>query len=253
MPHELVAITRHGADFESDEDAAATVEATLRALRSCISRGEATDIAHYLPAKFGKLLTEREGESATPIELATFIGDVAEETGVPEETAEKRIRAVIAALKQTVGEDEIANAEDQLPPEYGRLFEVGPELHAESFSTAVAGETDLGSEEAETATRAVLETFAERITRGEGEDIAHFLDGDAARWVVDRVNDDAEAFDRDAFIDRVADRADVDETTAEAYISAVMRVLDSVVPDRELDAASAQLPADVEDLVTPAV
>lgn len=252
MPHELIELTRQGADFESASEATETVEATLRALRTSISKGEATDIAQYLPATFGKILTEERAEPAQPIELETFISDVAEETGVSEEIAEKRIRAVVAALKESVGEEEISNAEDQLPPEYGRLFEVGPEVHAESFSSAVAEETDLGPEEGETATQAVLETFAERITRGEGEDIAHFLHGDAARWVVDQVNDDAEEFDRDEFVDRVADRAGVDAATAESYVTTVMGVLDSVVPDRELEAASAQLPAAIEELLEPA-
>lgn len=37
----------------------------------------------------------------------------------------EKIRAVLSGLAQIVGEDEIENARDQLPPEYGHLFE-GP-------------------------------------------------------------------------------------------------------------------------------
>lgn len=253
MAHVIVELTRQGAEFESAEDAEATVKATLRALRACISKGEARDIAQPLPAKFGKVLTERETETAKPLPLGEFIGLVADETGVSKDEAEARIRAVVAALKQAVGEGEISNAEDQLPPEYGRLFEVGPEIHAESFSAAVAERTQFSMRESEVATRAVLETLAERIARGEGEDIAHFLDGDAADWIVDDENAEAESFGSDVFLERVARRADVDDATAREYVDAVMACLDAVVPDAELDRAGAQLPPAYEDLLAPAV
>ena len=64
-------------------------------------------------------------------------------------------------------------------------------------------------EAAERAVVATLRTLAERITRGEAEDIALFLR--ELRTALTSAPEPTEAFDRDDFIRRVAEREGVDE------------------------------------------
>lgn len=96
----------------------------------------------------------------------------------------------------------------------------------DEFSGHVQQRADLASGgETETAIRAVLQTFGERITAGEAEDVAAQLPEEAGRIVSE--GDHGEQFDFEEFTRRVAERAvetevaDDPENASKAVMSVV--------------------------------
>lgn len=237
---EFLTHVQRGAALESEPEAEQLAETALSELGACISRGEADDLAERLPTQFGRALLEGTGRAASPEGLETFLDNIGEKADV-EEDLRAKVRGVFAAVSEYAGAEEVENAAAQLPPEYGAVVEPGEVPVAETFVDAVQAETPVGGEASEAA-EATLETLSERITEGEGEDIAAYLQGDAERWVVDHENPEAEAFGADEFVRRVAERAGVTEELAEEYVIDVTNTLADVVPDRELEQAIAQLP-----------
>lgn len=237
---EFLTYVQRAAALDSEEEAERLAEAALSELGACISRGEADDLAERLPRQFGHALLEVEDRTAAPEGFETFLDNIASEAGI-EEDVRAKVRGVFAAVTEYAGTEEVENAAAQLPPEYGAVVEPGEVPVAETFVDAVQAETPLGGEAPE-AVEATLETLSERITEGEGEDIAAYLQGDSERWVVDHENPEAEDFSADEFARRVAERADVTEDLAEEYIIDVTNTLGDVVPDREIDRVIAQLP-----------
>ncbi|GAB6878264.1 hypothetical protein JCM17823_05380 [Halorubrum gandharaense] len=254
MTRELVRHTRKGADFDSDDDAEATVRATLEALGASLRPGEARDLASFLRATFAEDVTDSDLKPlAQPLEYDEFLDHVAEETGVDAEETELRVRAVMAAVSRIAGEPELGDVLAELPPEYDRAFQTGGALLAESFPEAVADATDLPEDEAEIAARVTLRTLGERLSAGEVEDVVHFLPEPAGEWMVDVSVDESGAFGREEFLARVAERADVDEERAAAYADAVSDVVAGMVPNRELDRMADQLPDDFAGVLDPIV
>jgi uncharacterized protein (DUF2267 family) len=70
--------------------------------------------------------------------------------------------------------------------------------------TLVSQHAEVGLESAERATRAVLQTLAERIAGGEARDLAERLPPQLAPWLA--TDEPAERFSMDEFIRRVAQR-----------------------------------------------
>jgi uncharacterized protein (DUF2267 family) len=117
-----------------------------------------------------------------------------------------------------------------------------------TFMTTVEQAAGLTREEADTAVRATLATLAERITRGEADDIAAFLPKELRSLLTD-TPEPAEAFDRDEFIRRVAEREGVSLAAAQEHVRAVFTALGVAVAPGELRDMAAQLPRDFEDLL----
>ncbi|WP_430504871.1 DUF2267 domain-containing protein [Haloparvum sp. PAK95] len=252
MPRELVELAREGADFDSETDAEEFVRDVLEALGASLSPGERRDLAAFLPATFADdvedpgLPPRRE-----PFTYDEFIDHLASEAGIDADEAERRVRAVAAALARVVGEPELDDALAQLPPEYDRAFQTGGKLSEESFAEAVADVTDLSEPEAETAAAATLRTLGERVSRGEAEDVAEFLREPADEWLVEEAAADPGSFDGDEFVRRVAVRADVDEQTAREYADAASDALAGIVPTRALDRMNEQLPDEYGEFLQP--
>jgi uncharacterized protein (DUF2267 family) len=120
-----------------------------------------------------------------------------------------------------------------------------------TFITTVEQAAGLTREEAERAVDATLRTLAERITRGEAEDIALFLPREL-RQTLTSAPEPAEAFDRDEFVRRVAEREGVDPEAAQEHARAVLTALGVAVAPGELRDMIAQLPADYEPLLAAA-
>lgn len=237
----------NAAPFESDEQADRVARAALARLGKNISEGEAFDLAEHLPQPYASEVHDVDERHRSPESLGEFIDAVEADVGHLD-NPKATLRGVFAAVSEYVGEDELANARDQLPPEYGAII-VGGEVTAEkTFLDAVRADTDLGGEERE-ATKATLEVLGQRLTRGEAEDIAAFLHGQASQWLIDYEDDAAEAFGPDAFIDRVAVKTGVPESRAKTYIQAVSGTLQQVIPEAELDRATAQIPDEFTEIL----
>lgn len=117
---DLLSLVRESGQFESDEEADRAVRATLDALADCLSPGERRDIAEPLPERYADCLDTAEAGRTSPPDIDAFFDRV--RTEADGRTVEPKVRVVLAALGEVVGEAELADARAQLPPEYGRLF-----------------------------------------------------------------------------------------------------------------------------------
>ncbi len=103
---------------------------------------------------------------------------------------------------------------------------------------------------AEVATDAVLETLGESLTAGEAEDVAVQLPDELAGTIEDADHDGA-GYDRDAFVDRVANRlqnTDLEPDDAERYADGVTDALTATLTEGELENLKAQLDSELDPL-----
>lgn len=238
------------APFDSRDQAEQTVRATLQQLGECLSPGEVEDLATALPPDLAQEIRTDTPTQLGPKPLDDFLAAIQDATGIPRSELEPRVRAVTAALRETVGEEEFENAGAQLPPEYDRIMAESAPL-AETFAEAVTTHPTFdAADEARVAARTTVRTLGERISRGEAENVATYLQGDAEEWILDEDLEQAAAFGVEEFVDRIADRAGVSDDQAQVYARAVTDVLEDVVPTRELRQATAQLPPEYDAVLS---
>lgn len=107
---------------------------------------------------------------------------------------------------------------------------------------------------AETATRATLETLAERLPGRLADTLSAELPGEIGehlRRVVTAsdLGSEGERFDRREFVARVADRSAADEVEAAHEVHAVMEVVEETVSEGAYNKTLVSLPQDVAALV----
>ncbi|MFF7970268.1 DUF2267 domain-containing protein [Streptomyces sp. NPDC007905] len=95
--------------------------ATFEVLADRISGGEAQDLAEPLPEPLKSWLRTDE-EIAKGYGAHSFVRRVADRAEVPRQLAEAGIRAVLATLREAVGDQEFRDATAQLPREYDILL-----------------------------------------------------------------------------------------------------------------------------------
>jgi uncharacterized protein (DUF2267 family) len=117
----------------------------------------------------------------------------------------------------------------------------------DEFLRIVEQSARIGRAEAERATRATLQTLADRIAAGEARDLAEQLPPRIAAWVA--TNTAAQRFDLDEFLRRVAEREGVDPEQAERHASAVFAALGRAVRPEEIADLAAELPKDFARLL----
>ena len=96
------------------------------------------------------------------------------------------------------------------------------------------------------ATRAVLQTLAERLQAGEAEDLASPLPMEVDYYLLSA--ESGQRFDYDEFLNRVSDRANVERSDAAYYAKVVVGLVSEHVPRGEIEQVRAQLPDDYRDL-----
>jgi uncharacterized protein (DUF2267 family) len=102
---------------------------------------------------------------------------------------------------------------------------------------------------AEQATRATLETLAERLAGGEAKDLAAQLpQGIDVHLRSKRPEEVGERFSLEEFFRRVSQREGVDLPKATYHARAVIEVLKEAVSKGEMDDVRAQLPAEFDRL-----
>lgn len=94
--------------------------------------------------------------------------------------------------------------------------------------------------EAVRASRATLTTLGERLAPGEASDLAGPLPMEIDRFLTEA--DSGQQFGYDEFVDRVAERAEVEESEATFYAQAVVSLVHEAVPESEIEDVRAQLP-----------
>ena len=105
----------------------------------------------------------------------------------------------------------------------------------------------LRGEAAERAAEAVLRVLAERLPRGETRRLLQELPAEMKPWVY--TEQDAEAFDIDEFLDRIAKREDIDIETAFVYARAVFAALGQALSPETVTHLDASLPQTFGPLV----
>ena len=119
----------------------------------------------------------------------------------------------------------------------------------DEFIDAVAERGQLSREEAEEVTHATLQTLAERITRGEADDVASQLPKRLKDPLL-TANEQAEPFGLEEFKRRVSERsAAVDDTTD--AIRAVMTTLREALTGGEFEDLMNQLPDEFWEVIEP--
>jgi uncharacterized protein (DUF2267 family) len=238
----------------SHEEAERAAHATLRTLGERITRGEADDIASFLPRELRSSLTDVP-EPAQSFGLAQFIRRVAERDGVDEATAYRHAQAVFAALGKVVPERELKDMAAQLPREFDPLLGTArsgqdERVPVNPLTMKVAQLTSLSLRCARRALDAVLETLAERISEGEVEDLLARLPPDLIpplRRGLD-THRGARRMSLDEFLDRVAEREGVDREEAERHARAVFAALREAIPSKEIDDVESELSAEYAPL-----
>jgi uncharacterized protein (DUF2267 family) len=102
--------------------------------------------------------------------------------------------------------------------------------------------------EAERATRATLETLAERLAGGEAKDLASQLPQEIGEYLRREWSGMGERFSLDEFFRRVSLREGVDLPDAIFHARAVIEVVSEAVSKGEMDDVRAQLPAEFDRL-----
>jgi uncharacterized protein (DUF2267 family) len=166
----------------SREVAVRAVRATLGTLAERITRGEAEDIAAFLPSEFRELLSSVP-EPAESFGLDELVRRVAVREGVDNATAYRHVEAVFVALGQAAAPGELNDMAAQLSRDFKRLLEAA-QLERDQATpqdplvVRVAQLTSLDPAGARRAVEAVRETLAVRISEGEVDDLIDRLPAD---------------------------------------------------------------------------
>ena len=119
----------------------------------------------------------------------------------------------------------------------------------EEFITQVQRRADLGSrKEEERATRATLETLAERLAGGEAKDLAAQLPHELAAYLQQPLAGIGESLSLAEFFQRVSQREGVALPEASYHTWVIIALLSEVVTMGEIENVKAQLPADFRQL-----
>ena len=108
----------------------------------------------------------------------------------------------------------------------------------------------IDSEAADRALQATLQTLAERLPRGEARHIVRELPAELKPWIYTET--DAEAFDIDEFLVRVAKREETDVETALRHARAVFFALGDALSPEAVAHLAASLPQTFDPLVAEA-
>ncbi len=104
--------------------------------------------------------------------------------------------------------------------------------------------------DAERATRATLETLAERISQGAAENLAAQLPREIGEHLRRRSEPAAERLSLDEFFTRVCEREGVDRPEAVFHARVVLEVVDQATSGSLLDKVRHQLPDEFDRLFT---
>lgn len=236
----------------SASDAASAVLCTL-AMR--LSGGEAVDLVESLPPRLQALLVRcprHRRENAEPFDRETFLHHVARHLDVGFAASVDISRAVFAALRRVLPDEEIFDIESQLPRDLVELWTpIGvpvPDARArgvrpvEEPTKSILREVDESgtlppSTSAREAVGAVVCALAKQLTGGEVRQLADVspptLQAMLGHCAGDR-GEEPETFDRPTFEHYVADHLGIEPEKAGRITRAVFAALRPRIPPTEL-------------------
>jgi uncharacterized protein (DUF2267 family) len=198
-----------------------------------------------LPPELGGWLFSADG--AQGFDALEFLRRVAEREQADVATAERHARATFLALARALPADAYSHLLTRLSKDYAPLLPKGPvpvSMSAREFLERIASRAGIGASDALAVARVVLETLAERITRGEAYDLTTRLPV-RVHGALKRGAAQADATTRrmppEEFLRRVAQRAGVNEERAREYTRAVLATVHEATREEFLD-VTVQLP-----------
>ncbi|WP_049926322.1 DUF2267 domain-containing protein [Halopiger goleimassiliensis] len=134
---DFIGEVQHRIEAGRQAEAVRTTRAVLETIGERVDEGGATDIASPLPMEVDRYLLE--ADHGQQFDFDEFVGRVHDRlnyedldletgygkpSGVDEADTVFRIKAVTALLSETVPGGQMANVEEQLPEEFGEMFEL---------------------------------------------------------------------------------------------------------------------------------
>jgi uncharacterized protein (DUF2267 family) len=120
----------------------------------------------------------------------------------------------------------------------------------QTFTRTAAERAGMPEPTAERVEHATLRTLADRISGGEAKDLAAQLPG-PLKEDLEKPREEAESFDVDEFVRRVAERGHVAPEEARTGAVAVLTTVREAVTPGEFDDVLSQLPQEYRELVGP--
>ncbi len=117
---------QHRARLATMDDALRASRATLGTLGERLAGGEPANLGAQLPEEF-KYILASQGAVADTFSSDDFLKRVSEREGVDLPVAVHHARAVLSVLSEAVDEGALNHVRQQLPEDYGRLFDSGSE------------------------------------------------------------------------------------------------------------------------------
>lgn len=231
----------------SEQRADSITKATVAALAELTPPSvELRRLAEQFPVELKRVVQAAAPEQQRSLE--DFVLRVSELSGVDIVQAHAAIRTVLATLAEAVNhpfEDLFA----ELPPDFADLMPTPePRITIEEFLERVQDAAGIDSrDQTEQAVHATLRTLADRISGGQAKDLALYLPAPVRADLIE-TTEQAEPFDRDEFLDRVAAIESTDRTTAERHARAVLTAVRVSVPESEVADTLDQLPSDIARL-----
>ena len=126
----------------SREESADITRAVLERLADQLSEGEARRLALDLPDVVApQQVPRRRRKGAHPVRVTDFVRQVSERTGLTDEEARAGAGAVLAVLREALGEEEYRHLIGQLPAEYTGLVQAAgviARLPGQSFRSSIS-------------------------------------------------------------------------------------------------------------------
>jgi uncharacterized protein (DUF2267 family) len=242
----------------------AAVSAAMCALTERLTAGEAHDLLAALPSAvrplFSRCVRHRHGP-VEKLDRAELVARVADHLGVTPVNAEAICRAVFQAVEERLSAEQARLVAHQLPRDLQELWRDTRPMGAPTESAEAARREIVGYVEenaalplgvvAPDAISAVMCIFSERLSGGEARDLVLGLP-DTVRPLLERCllhrGEPAARFDREQFLQRIADHMGTTLWHAEQIARAVFAGVKRFLPDKEARDISSQLPPDLRAL-----
>jgi uncharacterized protein (DUF2267 family) len=247
--------------------ARAAIEAVLGTLVGRLTAGEAHQLLVALPASVRPMLArrvhEREGRPVVRLDRAELLARVADALGVAPAHAEQISAAVFSAARAELPVDVQDHVADQLPRDLEDLWRTpGAAISPTWTKVGAAARRDLEIEienhvplppgvTSSSAFSAVMCAFSERLSAGEVQDVLLSLP-EGIRGLVAQCSlhrgEQGIVFGRQGLVDRVAEHLAVEQADALPVITGVFTTVKRILPWKEVNDITSQLPADLREL-----
>jgi uncharacterized protein (DUF2267 family) len=231
------------------ESAERATQATLETIGERLSKGQARDIVEQLPVEFAAWILTDRTESFDVDELVIRI---AKREGTDFDTAERHARVVFSVLREAITPDEVDDLVADLPEDMRPIVCNLAVPSIDELVDHVAKLAELDRDGARRALAAVLQTLAERLPRGEVDDLITRLPihvhGELKLGIA-HADDRTIRMPAEELVRRVAGREGVGLRDGTRDVRVVLQVLRDAIGVEEFSDIVVGLPRDYDPLL----